>query len=229
MSSPAESTPDAGPQKRSGGLVVFERWNRKLHFYSGVFMLFFLWLFAFTGLLLNHPDWTFHENWKNRHETTVERAIVAPGADAVGDLGQARDIMRQLGIDGEILWTTTRTVPSQFEFQVRRPRHFYFIKADWGQGKATLRQADVNAWGIMKVLHAFTGNVADDPRNRRDWVLTTVWSYSMDVVAAATIQMVLGGIYLWIRQPGKRWAGGIALGLGTLICGVFCVGLRWWY
>jgi len=32
-----------------------ERWNRKLHFYTGLFLLFFLWLFAFSGLLLNHP------------------------------------------------------------------------------------------------------------------------------------------------------------------------------
>jgi len=31
----------------------FERWNRKLHFYTGLFLLFFMWLFAFSGLLLN--------------------------------------------------------------------------------------------------------------------------------------------------------------------------------
>ena len=39
----------------------FERWNRKLHFYAGLFLLFFTWLFAFSGLLLNHPTWTFAE------------------------------------------------------------------------------------------------------------------------------------------------------------------------
>ena len=56
-----------------------ERWNRKLHFYSGLFLLFFLWLFAFSGLLLNHPAWTFHEHWKNRKETSYERAMYRPG------------------------------------------------------------------------------------------------------------------------------------------------------
>src|SRR5678809_816549 len=82
----------------------FERWNRKLHFYSGLFLIFFLWLFAFSGLLLNNPAWAFHEHWTNRKETNYERTIAAPGPEALGDLAQAHDIMSQLGIDGEILW-----------------------------------------------------------------------------------------------------------------------------
>ena len=47
----------------------FERWNRKLHFYAGLFLLFFMWLFAFSGLVLNHPTWSFAESWTNRKET----------------------------------------------------------------------------------------------------------------------------------------------------------------
>src|ERR1043165_7608147 len=169
--------------KRSPRLwTSFERWNRKLHFYSGLFLIFFLWLFAFTGLLLNHPKWTFHEHWTNRKETNYERTIAAPGPGVSSDLAQARDVMRQLGIDGEILWTTTRSDPSQLEFQVRRPGHFFFINANWGRQQATVRQAEVNLWGVMKFLHTFDGNVADDPRNSRDWALTSLWAYSMDAV-----------------------------------------------
>ena len=77
-----------------------ERWNRKLHFYSGLFLLFFMWLFAFSGLLLNHPTWSFAESWTNRKETNYEREITAPGPEVKGDLGQAREILRQLGIEG---------------------------------------------------------------------------------------------------------------------------------
>src|SRR5213079_2442785 len=90
-------------------LAVCERWNRKLHFYSGLFLIVFLWLFAFTGLLLNHPTWTFHESWRNRHETKFQLPIVRPAAGLTSDLEQARDLMRQMSIDGEILWTTTRS------------------------------------------------------------------------------------------------------------------------
>lgn len=205
----------------------FERWNRKLHFYTGLFLIFFLWLFAFTGLLLNHPTWTFHEFWSNRKQTSYERGIAPPGPNAIGDLGQARDIMRQLGIDGEILWTTTRTDASQLDFQVRRPGHFFVIKANWEQKRAAVQRSDVNLWGVMKILHTFDGNVADDPRNSRDWALTSLWAYSMDAVAAGLIFMVVSSLYMWLRLPKKRLAGAIVLGLGSLTCGLFCVGLRW--
>ncbi len=211
------------PRFRAG----LERWNRKLHFYSGLFLLFFLWLFAFSGLLLNHPSWTFAESWNNRKEANYEREITALGPDVKGDLGQAREIMRQLGIAGEILWTTTRTDPDQFDFQVRRPGHFYFIKANLAQKRVAVRQADVNLWGVIKVLHTFTGVQMDDPRNSRDWVLTSIWAYSMDAVTAGLIFMVLSSLYMWLQLPQKRLLGAVVLGLGLLSCGLFCIGLRW--
>src|SRR5262252_10793145 len=98
---PIDSATSAIPSRFWAG---FARWNRKLHFYAGLFLLFFMWLFAFTGPLLNHPTWGFAESWNNRRETNYERQIRALGPDVTGDLGQAREIMRQLGIDGEILW-----------------------------------------------------------------------------------------------------------------------------
>lgn len=229
MSSPAESQPPSPATLRDSArlLAVCERWNRKLHFYSGLFLIVFLWLFAFTGLLLNHPNWTFHESWRNRHETKFQLPIVPPAAGLTSDLDQARDLMRQMSIAGEILWTTTRSDGAPFEFQVRTPRHFYFIKADLAQGRADIRHAAVNAWGIAKILHTFTGNLASDPRNRRDWPLTAVWAYSMDFVAAGLIFMVLSSIYLWLKQPRKLLPGALCLALGSLLCGLFCFGLRW--
>lgn len=229
MPSATEPLLPADTQPATGFGTTFEHWNRKLHFYSGLFLIFFLWLFAFSGLLLNHPAWTFHEHWKNRQETTYERSIRAPGPDARGNLAQARDIMGQLRLTGDILWTTTRTDPGLLEFQVRRPGHFFFIKANCIQGSATVRQADVNIWGVMKFLHVFTGNVADDPRNNRDWTLAYLWAYSMDAVAAGLIFMVLSSVYMWLQIPRKRRSGAVVLTLGCFSCGLFCVGLRWFF
>ncbi len=158
MPSATESTGPGKPLRISRLRVGLARWNRKLHFYAGLLLLFFLWLFAFTGLLLNHPSWSFAESWNNRRETNFERRITAPGPEVKGDLAQAGEILRQLGIEGEILWTITRTNANQFDFQVRRPGHFFFIKADLAQ---------------------------------------------------------------------KRIPGAVALGLGSLVCGLFCFGLRW--
>jgi hypothetical protein len=49
----------------------------------------------------------------------------------------------------------------------------------------------------------------------------------MDVVAAGLIFMVLSSFYMWFKLPGKRIPGVVALVLGSLICGLFCFGLRW--
>jgi hypothetical protein len=218
---------DSGTSQPPSVGRAFERWNRKLHFYVGLFLLFFTWLFAFTGLLLNHPSWTFTEYWKNRHETQYERALDPFPAGIAGDLPQAREIMRQLNVTGEILWTTTRTNPDIFEFQVRRPGHYIFLNANLAQRKVNVRQADVNVWGVMKVLHAFSGVQMDDPRNRRDWALTSMWAFSMDAVAAGLIFMVLSSLYMWWILPGKRLTGAVGLALGTAACALFCFGLRW--
>jgi hypothetical protein len=227
MPSATEST-SAGTSPRASRLRSrLERWNRKLHFYAGLFLLFFMWLFAFTGLILNHPSWSFAESWNNRKETNSEHDIAALSPEVKGDLGQAHEIMRQLGIEGEILWTTTRTNPNQFDFQVRRPGHFYFLKADFERKRVSVRHSEVNLWGIIKVLHVFSGVQMDDARQSRDWALTTLWAFTMDAVAAGLIFMVLSSLYMWWELPQKRLLGSIALGLGTLLCGLFCIGLRW--
>ncbi len=83
-----------------------------------------------------------------------ERA--APGLEVKGDLGQAREILKQLGIAGEIMWTTTRTDPNQFDFQVRRPGHFFFIKADLGLKRVTVRGSyHPTIMALLKSLYEF--------------------------------------------------------------------------
>ncbi len=212
------------PSRLRAGLA---RWNRKLHFYAGLFLLFFMWLFALSGLLLNHPTWNFAEFWNNRKERTFEREISVPGPEVTGDLEQARVILGQLGIEGEILWTTPRKDGNPFEFQVRRPGHFFFLKADLAQKRVAVRHGEVNLWGVIKILHTFTGVQMNDARNTRDWTLTSLWVFAMDAVAAGVIFMVLSSLYMWCELPQKRLPGAIVLGLGSLSCGLFCVGLRW--
>src|ERR1035441_6942576 len=67
---------------RSPQRAALDRWNRKLHYYAGLSLLFFMWLFAFSGLLLNHPTWSFVESWNNRKARKSEREITtAPGPE----------------------------------------------------------------------------------------------------------------------------------------------------
>jgi hypothetical protein len=204
---------------------TFAAWNRKLHFYIGLFMLFFLWLFSFTGLLINHTSWKFAEFWSSRKQAEAVQTIVPPPAGS--DLDQAKDIMRQSGIEGEIEWTTTRPDPGRFEFRVTRPGYGYDISTDLAQNRVTVHSYKLNVWGLIRVLHTFTGVRMADPKNQRDWGLTTLWAYSMDAVAAGLIVMVLSSYYMWWVLIRKRVLGAISLALGVVSCGLFVIGLRW--
>ncbi len=203
---------------------VFLAWNRRLHYFLGLYLLFFCWLFAFTGLLLNH-SWQFAQFWPNRTQRSAVHDFQPPAGTA--DLERARDVMRQLGIDGEIQWPAAQSASGPLAFQVSRPGLVIEIKADLALGRATVLRNELNAWGVMHLLHTFTGVRAGDSRNTRDWTLTTVWALSMDAVAAGLIMMVFSSYIMWFRLKTKRRCGVVAVSLGFISCGAFVMGLSW--
>jgi hypothetical protein len=205
----------------------FTVWNRQLHYYLGLYFLLFLWLFAFSGLLLNHSLWEFQQFFPNRKISKFERTIEVPAPGT--DLEQAQAIMRQLGIEGEIQWGSPRTEPTRLDFNINRPGRVCQIQTDLKQARARVTVNQYNGWGIIRNLHTFVGVSATDPRNQRHWLLSTVWAFSMDAVAAGIILMVLGSFYMWWSLKDKRIPGLIALALGTLVCMLFVSGLRWVY
>lgn len=215
----------AGERRTRGAVDTVLVWNRRVHYYLGLFLLFFIWLFAFTGLLLNHPRWQFAQFWPNRIQSTTEHTIAA--VTAANDTDRARDVMRQLGVAGELQWPATQPANGPFTFQVNRPGFNVDVKADLQAGRATVQRTQLNAWGVMHILHTFTGAPAADSRNRRDWTLTTLWALSMDAVAGGLIVMVLGSYVMWFRLKAKRIGGIIALALGFISCGAFIGALRW--
>lgn len=215
--------PTKASERRAADVLTV--WNRKLHYYIGLYLLLFLWLFSFTGLLLNHPKWTFAEFWANRRQSTFDQQIQPPPPGT--DVLQAKDIMRQLDLHGELEWTKTRSDLRHLDFRVSRPGHIVEVKTDLERNRAAIQQIDLNAWGIMRILHTFTGVRMADPINQREWSLTILWALCMDAFALGLILMVLGSVYMWWIQPQKRRLGLVALGLGIFTCGFFVIGLRW--
>ncbi|MDO8544624.1 MAG: hypothetical protein Q7S40_29635 [Opitutaceae bacterium] len=199
-------------------------WSEKLHIYLGLYFLVFLWLFAASGLLLNHA-WRFAEFWPQRQQSTREQRISIP--DATTDSARAADLMRQLGLAGELEWTTVRQPPERFEFRVARPGRTIDVKADLSRATATVQEIRVNGWGVFRTLHTFTGVRINAPTSERDWILTKLWSFSMDAVAAGMVLLVITSLVLAYGRREKWISSAIALVSGILLCGFFVFGLRW--
>lgn len=206
---------------------AFRVWNRKLHYYLGLYFLFFTWLFALTGLLLNH-SWKFAEFYPNRSITTSDAAIKSP-ATALDDASLARDVAGQLGIRGEIALVTTAQVLGRIDFNVSRPGKVYQIQANPNEGRAHVVSNQYNAWGILHVLHTFTGVSVTNPKQKREWIVTTAWALAMDAVAVGLIFMVFSSYYMWWVLPKKRMLGSTVLCAGCLSSFLFVFALRWIY
>jgi hypothetical protein len=74
---------------------------------------------------------------------------------------------------------------------------------------------------LADALHKLTGVRMDDPSQRRDWLLTRIWTIAMDGLAIGLVIMVSSGLYLWVRRERRRLPGLLSLALGTTACAVF--------
>jgi hypothetical protein len=75
-------------------------------------------------------------------------------------------------------------------------------------------------------LHTFTGVRTTDPTDERDWMLTNVWAFTTDAVAAGLIVIVFSSYMMWYRFKAKHRGGVVVLVLGLATCGAFVAGLR---
>ena len=60
--------------------------------------------------------------------------------------------------------------------------------------------------------------------NRRDWLVTSMWVWTMDALAGGLIVMVLGSYYMWYRLKPRRALGVAVLTAGFASCGLFLTG-----
>jgi hypothetical protein len=210
------------PSSGSGtrGPAAFETWNRKIHYYLGLFFLFFLWLFSLTGLLLNHGQWRVAQAANQRYETRYDQAVRPPDGDS--DLARAKELMRQLGLTGEIDLPASPQAAGHFDFNVSRPRDASQVKIDLGTKRASVQHFDNGGWATFRIFHTFSGSRFGAPESHRDWIVTSAWVFAMDALSAGLIVMVLGSYYMWYRFKRKSLGLGIfAMAAGYACCALF--------
>jgi hypothetical protein len=197
---------------------VLDVWNRKLHYYLGLYFLLFLWLFSVTGLMLNHQQW--FRGLYDRRETGYEMPIETPAGETV--LEQTRDLMRQLDLQGEIDWPASQPV-GHIDFNVSRPVDAAQVRIDLNAKTAYVKRFDNNRRLTLQVFHTFSGSRFTQPGSQRDWIVTSVWVLAMDALAAGLIVMVLGSYYMWWRLKKSKTVGVIVLAAGAASCIAFLV------
>jgi hypothetical protein len=198
---------------------TLEVWNRRLHYYLGLYFLFFLWLFSLTGLMLNHQQW--FTDLYDRHEVSYDPEIETPAGDTRAE--QTLDVMRQLNFRGEVDWPASQPV-GHIDFNVARPDWSARVRVDLNARQAYVKEFKNGTMHTFQIFHTFSGTRFNQPASRRDWAMTTAWVLAMDALAAGLIVMVIGSYYMWWRLKQRRTLGVITLTLGYAICGAFVLG-----
>ena len=198
---------------------TFELWNRKLHYYLGLYFLFFLWLFSLTGLMLNHQQW-FRDLYE-RKQTSYDQPIEGPRGDSRAE--QTRDVMRQLSLVGEVDWPANQPV-AHLDFNVSRPNGAAQVRVDINAKKAYVREFENGHLHAFQIFHTFSGSRFTQPESRPDWIMTRIWVFAMDALAAGLIVMVLGSYYMWWRLKKRKALGVAMLFLGVATSAVFVAG-----
>ncbi len=195
------------------------RWNTKLHIYVGLFSLLFLWLFAISGFVMNHPLWFSGQPVRSN----VEQAVEVPAG--VDDQTAAEALVAQLGLSGEVMLMVPKK--DHLTFRVLRPTRRIVVDVDLTSSTAAVRTAIPPTAGVLTSLHTSTGirEIWREPNPKRDWLMTTIWSFCLDAVCVSLIFMVCSSLWMWVQIKGKRVWGGLALGLGTVTCAFFIWGL----
>jgi len=199
---------------------TLELWNRKLHYYLGLYFLFFLWLFSLTGLMLNHQQWFGHIY--ERKERSYERPIEGPAGDS--QLARTRDVMRQLNLNGEIDWPATQPA-GHIDFQIAQPKGAAQVRVDINAKTAYVKEFQNGHLHAFQIFHTFSGSRYNQPATQRDWMMTSMWVFAMDALSAGLIVMVLGSYYMWWRLKKRKTVGVVVLAAGIASCAVFVSGL----
>ena len=198
---------------------ALEVWNRKFHYYLGLYFLFFLWLFALTGLMLNHQPW-FSDLYQRQETVSVRRVQMPQGRNL---FEQTRDVMRQLDLRGEIDWPASQPV-GHIDFTVTRPKSAAQVRVDLNAKRAYVKEFENGTLHAFQIFHAFSGTRFNQPTSQPDWVVTSAWVVAMDALATGLIVMVLGSYYMWWRLKRRKTLGMVTLGTGFAACLMFVFG-----
>ena len=192
------------------------KWSRKIHIYFGLCLLFFLLLFGFSGLLLNH-HWEFANFWENREEIKYEKTIQISGEREQDAL--VHEIVNKLDLNGNIINPRFSNDSILLSFIVAKPGTRYDIQANLNEGEIMIKEAKFNNWGTMRNLHTIRNTTPKDKGKRYQSVLASIWSISLDVVSVGLIIICLGGWYLWLHVGRKRfYLGLISIAGGFVVC-----------
>ena len=194
-----------------------KKWNQKIHIYLGLYLLFFIWIFGFSGILLNHR-WEFSDSWKNRNQLQYEKVIQLKEHKERASL--ILEIMDQVKLNGRVINPKYSEDSTQLTFIVANPGARFDVAVNLMDGKVMVKEAIFDSWGIMKGLHKVENSSSTEQSGIYS-MAASIWSISVDILSIGLIIICLGGWYMWVQIQGKRFYIGLFFILCSFILSIY--------
>jgi hypothetical protein len=194
-------------------------WSRKFHIHLGLLLLFFVWLFSLSGLLLNHGHkWLFTSFWDERKE--IITVVPVHGISYLDSSALLKTIMQQLNISGEVSRVTLQS--DSLDFRVSIPGHERDLHVNFKNGTCTQKELIFNVWGKIRTLHTFNGYNTDDPDRPPNWIITRIWQFAKDIIAIGFIILTFTSWVMWFKIR-KRYKWGLLFLLSGFAISMFFI------
>lgn len=188
-------------------MISFDRFNRRLHLYLGLFLLPWLLMYGLSSALISHHAWFRAEKeppWERVFDREYQRAVPE---DA--DLrAVAQEILRDLALEGAF-WAQR---PNPNEVRIQRFTFWDVTRLTYSIQEQRLRaERQKQRWDQVIVRLHFRGGF-QQPAFWDD-----LWAVLVDLACLGILVWIASGLVMWWRLLGLRFWGGLALG-GGCVC-----------
>jgi hypothetical protein len=201
--------------KMKNRILTVMRWS---HLYTGLLLWPWMAIYAISGLYLNHHNWirehfpSVDPDYKFVREVTLD----ANESFGAGVAGQAESILARIGLKGPY-----RIAPRSQNLVIMRQSAGgdYLVKWEKEDHRVTIERKPFSFLNFVNYLHFLRGNSSS-------YAATIAWGAAVDAVTISTIIWIISGLYLWMKMPRTRLAGGLCVAVAIAVFAVM-VALLW--
>ncbi len=172
-------------------------WIRRIHLFTGLFLLVFVLMYFVSGYLM------IHEKWFQRGEplkTTRNERLTYAGDLSTTDF--AGYLEHTFGVRGK-RQPPRRRPDGSWQFNYVRPGVNHEVVVSPSGQEVTITRSQFGAVGLAHGLHRLHGYGGG-------W-LYDLWAVVYDLASGAMILFALTGIFLWHQSTVIRWPGWLCL------------------
>jgi hypothetical protein len=193
---------------------------RDLHLYVGLAASPFVLVYAVSTVALNHPTWLAATDSEPAVRTA---AVFLQNPEEADSLALGREVLRQTGVVGEIMFVRREPKERRLEIPVQLAGQKTTIRVDLAAGQAIIERQRHSLIASLTYFHKMPGPHVVAMRGNS--LPVALWRWIADVAVCAILFLAATGVYLWTALRAERRIGVVSLVGGAAVFTLLVVGM----